>query len=189
MTVTPPAGTPSTPIYHMYYLAEGQPVRDTRVVLQANAETIEASLAAGGIAPPGAADLAALAGRVTTVENKVKTTATSTLALASSASTAGFTIGAGGAQYVLSGNVCYWSVDFRRNGAIANNQLLTTFPVAPPFTMFYDALTFGTSGSYSVDARFEIRISTTGQLLTSRAWTTNVAGAGFVASGAFPVKP
>lgn len=66
---TPPTGTPSTPIYGLYYLAEGQPARDTRRVLQANAETVEEALAAGGVAAPGAADLLAVAARVGVLES------------------------------------------------------------------------------------------------------------------------
>lgn len=65
---TPPAGTPATPLYGLYYLAPGQPARDTRLVLQANAEKTEAALAAGGVAAPGASDLLAVAARVTALE-------------------------------------------------------------------------------------------------------------------------
>lgn len=62
--------TAQTPVYGIKYLTVGEPARNTRAALQANAETIEAALVAGGVAAPGAADLLTVAGRVTTVENR-----------------------------------------------------------------------------------------------------------------------
>jgi hypothetical protein len=58
----------TTPIYGLRYLELGEPARNTRQVLQDNAETIEAALAAGGVAAPGAADLLAVSGRVSVLE-------------------------------------------------------------------------------------------------------------------------
>jgi hypothetical protein len=60
-----------TPIYGIKYIPPGMPVRETRIALEQNAFTIEAALAAGGTAPPGAADLAAVAGRVSVLEHRV----------------------------------------------------------------------------------------------------------------------
>jgi hypothetical protein len=57
-----------TPVYGLEYLIEGEPARYTRQKLERNAKAIEAALVAGGIAPPGASDLATLSGRVTVLE-------------------------------------------------------------------------------------------------------------------------
>jgi hypothetical protein len=66
--MTAPYAQGVTPVYGLRYILEGQPARDTRKYLEENAHTIEAALVAGGITPPGAADLAALVGRVNTLE-------------------------------------------------------------------------------------------------------------------------
>lgn len=63
-----------TPNFGIEYLIPGEPARNTRAKLQRNAETIDAALTAGGIAPAGAADLVAIAGRVTTLEKTPWTT-------------------------------------------------------------------------------------------------------------------
>lgn len=63
--------TAQTPVYGIQYLEVGEPARTTRAALQANAQTIEAALLAGGITPPGASDYAALVGRVNTLETTV----------------------------------------------------------------------------------------------------------------------
>lgn len=60
--------TAQTPVYGLKYPADGDPIRDTAAALKANADTIEAALLRGGVAPPGAADLAALSGRVSVLE-------------------------------------------------------------------------------------------------------------------------
>lgn len=60
--------TLTTPIYGLPYPAQGQPIRDTRLILENLAKLVEAALQNGGIAPAGAADIAALAGRVATLE-------------------------------------------------------------------------------------------------------------------------
>jgi len=62
--------TAKTPVYEIEYLVEGEPVRNTRLALENNAKSIEAALLAGGIAPPLAPDLAAVAGRVSILEAK-----------------------------------------------------------------------------------------------------------------------
>jgi hypothetical protein len=63
--------TAKTPVYGLEYLVQGEPVRNTRAALEANAKTIEAALLARGVPATGAADLAALAGRVARLENPV----------------------------------------------------------------------------------------------------------------------
>lgn len=60
--------TAKTAVYGLEYLVQGEPARATRGALQRNAETIEAALVRGGIAPPAAQDLATLSGRVTALE-------------------------------------------------------------------------------------------------------------------------
>lgn len=64
-----------TPAYGIEYLVEGEPVKWTRQKLERNAKQIEAALLAGGVAPPGASDYAALVGRVTVLEAKTVTAA------------------------------------------------------------------------------------------------------------------
>jgi hypothetical protein len=59
-----------TPIYGLAYLVAGEPARNTRTVLQSNAETIETALAAGGVAAAGASDVLAVSGRVTALETR-----------------------------------------------------------------------------------------------------------------------
>jgi hypothetical protein len=66
--------TAYTPTYQLAYLEVGQPMRDTRAVTQQIAETLEAALIRGGIAPPGVAELAALVARVVALEPGVWTT-------------------------------------------------------------------------------------------------------------------
>ena len=72
----PPAAVGQTPVYGLKYIAVGAPARWTREVLQLNAETIEAALIAGGIAPPAAGDLATLSGRVSALEGSTALAAT-----------------------------------------------------------------------------------------------------------------
>lgn len=67
-TVTSPLSGGVTPVYGLRYILQGQPARWTRQYLEENALAIEAALIRGGIAPPNAADLATLAGRVTALE-------------------------------------------------------------------------------------------------------------------------
>lgn len=60
--------TAQTPIYAIKYPVVGEPIRTTRQILEDNAKAIEAALLAGPASPPNAQDLAAVAGRVTTLE-------------------------------------------------------------------------------------------------------------------------
>lgn len=60
--------TALTPAYALPYLEVGQPMRDTRAVLEQLAKATETALAGRAVAPPAAADLAALTGRVATLE-------------------------------------------------------------------------------------------------------------------------
>ena len=62
--------TATTPIYGMQYLVPGEPARNTRAALEANAFAIEAALQSHALAPPAAADLAAIAGRASVLENR-----------------------------------------------------------------------------------------------------------------------
>lgn len=66
--------TAQTPIYGLKYLVEGEPARNTRQALQDNAFTTEAALQAHGLAAPGASDLLAVSGRVTTLETRARAT-------------------------------------------------------------------------------------------------------------------
>lgn len=70
-----------TPIYHLPYPAPGEPIRNTRANLQTMAQNIEAALQAGGVAAPGASDLLAVSGRVSTLEGMVDTEANIKLSL------------------------------------------------------------------------------------------------------------
>lgn len=60
--------TATTPIYALPYLEQGQPMYETRGVLEDLVERLETVLALGGAAAPGATDLLTLAGRVGTLE-------------------------------------------------------------------------------------------------------------------------
>lgn len=60
--------TAKTPVYQLEYIVEGESARNARGALERNAKSIEAALVAGGVTPPGASDLAALAGRVAALE-------------------------------------------------------------------------------------------------------------------------
>lgn len=60
--------TAYTSNFALPYLEAGQPVRDTRAVLEALTKAVDAALTAGPASPPDAQDLAALAGRVTRLE-------------------------------------------------------------------------------------------------------------------------
>lgn len=61
--------TATTPIYGLHYLVPGEPARNTRAALEANVYAIEAALQSHALAPPAAADLAAVAGRTSVLEN------------------------------------------------------------------------------------------------------------------------
>jgi hypothetical protein len=63
-----PAVTAQTPVYGIKYIVPGEPIRNTRQALEDNANTVEAALIRGGVAPPNAADLATVAGRVAKLE-------------------------------------------------------------------------------------------------------------------------
>lgn len=69
--MTSPQAGGITPAYGLRYITEGQPAKYTRQYLQQNVETIEAALLAGGVVPPGAADLNAVTARVAALETKV----------------------------------------------------------------------------------------------------------------------
>lgn len=60
--------TGKTPIYGIEYLLEGEPAFYIRARLQRNSEKLEALMAARALAPPAAADLTAVSGRVSTLE-------------------------------------------------------------------------------------------------------------------------
>lgn len=62
--------TAKTTNFGLEYLTLGEPVRNTRAALQRNAETIDAALTRGGIAPPAAQDLVAVATRTTNLETR-----------------------------------------------------------------------------------------------------------------------
>lgn len=58
--------------FGLEYLAIGEPMRNTRAILQRMAEKIDAALTRGGIAPPAAQDLVAVAGRVTALDDQAE---------------------------------------------------------------------------------------------------------------------
>jgi hypothetical protein len=60
--------TAQTPIYGFEYPIPGEPIRNTRAMLQRNAERYETALQGHGLAAPGAADLLQVSGRVTALE-------------------------------------------------------------------------------------------------------------------------
>lgn len=57
-----------TPNFQLEFLAPGQPAYETRDVLERMARSIDAALTRGPASPPNAQDLAAVAGRVATLE-------------------------------------------------------------------------------------------------------------------------
>jgi len=59
-----------TPNYGLAYLDADTALVDLAAASQTLAERADAALTAGGVAPPGAADLVALSGRVTTLEQR-----------------------------------------------------------------------------------------------------------------------
>lgn len=63
--------TGKTAIYELEYLLEGEPAFHHRAKLERNSKKLDTLLQAAGIAPPAAADLAAVAGRVTALEGSV----------------------------------------------------------------------------------------------------------------------
>lgn len=70
MTSPPSSGmTARTPLFGLPHLALGQPLYETREVLEELAEDLEAILATKAVTPPGASDLAAVATRVGNLEN------------------------------------------------------------------------------------------------------------------------
>lgn len=60
--------TAQTPIYGIKYPVVGEPIRTTRQILEDNAKAVEAALLSGGVAAPGAGDVLAVSGRVSTIE-------------------------------------------------------------------------------------------------------------------------
>lgn len=58
--------------FQLEFLAPGEPIRNTRAVLERMAKSVDAALTRGGIAPPEAQDLVAVAGRVSSLENRVR---------------------------------------------------------------------------------------------------------------------
>ena len=59
-----------TPNFGLEYLVEGEPMFHTRAKLQRTMEAIDAALTAGPASPPGASDLLAVSGRVSTLEGR-----------------------------------------------------------------------------------------------------------------------
>jgi hypothetical protein len=81
-----------TSVFQLEFLAPGEPVRNTRAIMERNARTIEAALLSRNISPPGASDLiteagtrrdadAALATRATNLESRATSLETSRTAL------------------------------------------------------------------------------------------------------------
>jgi len=68
-----------TPVYGLARLADGQPLRDTALVLQEATDTIEAALLRGAIAPPLPADYSSLVSRVGALETAPSRTAPVTM--------------------------------------------------------------------------------------------------------------
>jgi hypothetical protein len=83
-----------TPIYGLEYPIEGEPIRYTRQKLERTMLAIEEALSLGGVAAPGASDLLAVSGRVSTLEAAAASrpiavlTGTGTLSLATNTWTA-----------------------------------------------------------------------------------------------------
>jgi len=65
--VTAPV-TGITPIYGLEYIVQGEPARYARQKLERSMKQVEAALQLGGVAAPGASDLLAVSGRVSTLE-------------------------------------------------------------------------------------------------------------------------
>lgn len=57
-----------TNVYKLRYPVKGEPINKTRAMLEENAKSIEAALLAKGVPATGAADLAAVSGRVSPLE-------------------------------------------------------------------------------------------------------------------------
>lgn len=144
----PAAAAGSTPAYGIKYLAQGAPARYTRAILEDAAKTIEAALAAGGVVPPGAADLvaeaatraaadAAAANRLTALEG-----VTGPTEVAYAAGWAGYvdataTVLWSGLRYVRRAGVVTLSGAIKTTAATSANSLITTLPVGfrPLITM------------------------------------------------------
>lgn len=56
--------------FQLEFLAPGEPAKNTRAVLERMTKSIDAALTRGGVAPPNAQDLVAVAGRTTAVEDR-----------------------------------------------------------------------------------------------------------------------
>lgn len=60
--------TGRTPLFQLPYMQQGQPIFEYRQISEDLAKALEAVLASKAVSPPGAADLAAVAGRVSALE-------------------------------------------------------------------------------------------------------------------------
>lgn len=56
--------------FQLEFLAPGEPIKNTRAVLERMTKSIDAALTRGGVAPPAAQDLVAVAGRTTSLETR-----------------------------------------------------------------------------------------------------------------------
>lgn len=59
-----------TPNFGLEYLVDGEPMFHTRAKLERTMKAIDAALTAGPASPPGASDLLAVSGRVSTLEGR-----------------------------------------------------------------------------------------------------------------------
>jgi hypothetical protein len=133
--------------FQLEFLAPGEPVRNTRAILQRMAESVDAALTRGGIAPAATQVLVGLPARTTALEGRA-TTLEGRTALPPATAPAvtygpGFgpytdaTVGWSGVRYWRNGGTVTVSGAFATTAATANLAVLATLPVGfrPPATV------------------------------------------------------
>lgn len=157
--------TQYTPVFQLPSPGQGQPLFETRQILEDLVEALEAVLLTKAVSPPGASDLAALAGRVTVLEQK----------LAASAVTARATSASSGTPLAVPGGSPYTAV-----------PLTAPAVGADPFGFWSSAaptrlkVPAGQGGRYSASAvaAFAAGAAGAGRFAELRVNGTTVAGSG-----------
>lgn len=150
-----------TPIYGIEYLIEGEPARNTRAKMERNAKQIEATFAAGGLAPPGTPDLAAAIARIGVLEHV--NDAVTTISPAANVAHVGGYRNAG--VYRVGRAICLTSL-LTTTAAIANAGTLFTLPTGFRPSQVQPLLVNAQTGSPLVNTSIRLDVATSGIVST-----------------------
>lgn len=162
--------------YQLPYADDDTPLVDLADVTAEVAAKVDAALTAGGVAPPNAADLVAVAGRVTTLEGEVDALQAPVVAVAPTLTGGAANVpGLATLRYFKQGNVVHLlSVLLLPAAGVAAGTALFTLPVGfRPAALTTFALPIDLGTSYTTR---QFRVATNGAVSPQAAQPANTGG-------------